>query len=238
MRTSQAKREVKDLLVAGYEHYSREYERQLMDAFLLKGDLPDFKNFSFDQFVLAQQPLRSAKNLIICLVAVICRYAADNGANDRRCYALSDTYINKIEEQNEVSQVYGLVTELLKDYHDLIREGRDKNYSLPVQRAIRQIDTLIYEPCSLAILAREIKLHPTYLSKLFKKEVGENISCFIRNRKMEEAKNLIANSGHSLSEIAEMLGYSSLSYFSKVFHQSAHSSPRNFARAGSNKDLS
>jgi len=235
MRTSQARREVKDLLVAGYEHYSREYERQLLDSFLLKGDLPDLKDFPADQFILAQQPLRSAKNLIICLVAVICRYAADHGADDRRCYALSDTYINKIEEQNEVSQVYDLVTELLKDYRDLIRDGREKNYSLPVQRAIRLIEIHIYGHCSLAIIAREIKLHPTYLSKLFKKEVGENITVFIRDRKMAEAKNLIANTGHSLSEIAEILGYSSLSYFSRVFHQAPRSSPRNSALAGPNQ---
>ena len=137
MQTFSTRREVKDLLMAGYQHYSREEERQLLDAFLLKGEIPDLSGFSSDQFFLAQQPLRSAKNLIICLVAVICRYAADHGANDRRCYALSDTYINKIEEQVNVNQVYGLIMDLLLDYRRLIQEGREKVYSRPIQRAIR-----------------------------------------------------------------------------------------------------
>jgi len=233
MRTSQARREVKELLVAGYEHYSREYERQLLDSFLLKGDIPDLTGFHSEQFVLAPQPLRSAKNLIICLVAVICRYAADHGADDRRCYALSDTYINKIEEQNEISQIYALVMDLLMDYHELIQVGLQRTYSLPIQRAVRLIEAQLYKPCSLARLAREIKLHPTYLSRLFKKEVGKNITLFIRERKMEEAKNLMANTDHTLSEIAEMLGYSSLFYFSRVFRQTTQSSPRDFVRAGS-----
>lgn len=232
MRTSPAKREVKNLLVSGYEHYSRAYERQLLDAFL-KGDLPDLKAFPPDQFVLAAYPLRSAKNLIICLVAIICRYAADNGADDRRCYALSDTYINKIEEQNEVSQVYGLVIDLLMDYRDLIQEGVQETYSLPIQRAIRLIDAHLYEPCSLTVIAREVRLHPTYLSRLFKDEVGENITRYIHSQKMEEAKNLIANTDHSISEIAEMLGYSSLAYFSKVFRTTTQTSPRNFVLNGS-----
>jgi AraC-like DNA-binding protein len=105
---------------------------------------------------------------------------------------------------------------------------------LPIQRAVRLIEAQLYKPCSLALLAREIKLHPTYLSSLFKKEVGKNITLFIRDRKMEEAKNLMATTNHSLSEIAEMLGYSSLFYFSRVFHQATHSSPRDFIRAGSN----
>lgn len=232
MRTSPARREVKNLLVSGYEHYSRAYERQLLDAFL-KGDLPDLKAFPPDQFVLAAYPLRSAKNLIICLVAIICRYAADNGADDRRCYALSDTYINKIEEQNEVSQVYGLVIDLLMDYRDLIQEGVQETYSLPIQRAIRLIDAHLYEPCSLTVIAREVRLHPTYLSRLFKDEVGENITRYIHSQKMEEAKNLIANTDHSISEIAEMLGYSSLAYFSKVFRTTTQTSPRNFVLNGS-----
>jgi AraC-like DNA-binding protein len=235
MRTSPARREVKELLVSGYEHYSREYERQLLDAFLLKGGLPDLQDFPSEQFILAPQPLRSAKNLIICLVAVICRYAADHGADDRRCYALSDTYINKIEEQNEISQVYALVMDLLMDYHELIQVGLQKTYSLPIQRAVRLIDAHLYKPCSLAIIASQLKLHPTYLSRLFKKEVGKNITVFIRDRKMAEAKNLMATTGHSVSEIAEMLGYSSLFYFSRVFHQSTHTCPRDFILAGTDK---
>ncbi len=234
MLTSQIKREVKNLLVAGYEHYSREYERLLLESFLLSGDFPLLTEFSADQFFLTQQPLRSAKNMSICLVAVICRFAADNGADDRRCYALSDTYINIIEDQDEVSEVYTLVTNILTDYRALIQEGREKTYSRPVQRAIRLIDARLYEPCSLAVIAKEIKLHPTYLSRLFKKEVGENMTKFIRDRKMEEAKNLIANTDHSVSEIAEMLGYSSLSYFSKVFRQTTQTSPRDFVLFGSN----
>ena len=235
MQTFSTKREVKDLLKAGYEHYSREEERLLLDSFLLKGDLPDLTDFPPNQFILAQQPLRSAKNLFICLVAVICRYVADHGADDRRCFALSDTYINKIEEQSDVNRVYGLVLDLLMDYRDLIQEGREKMYSQPIQRAIRLIDAHLYEPCSLTLIAGELKLHPTYLSKLFKDEVGKNITLYIREQKMEEAKNLIANTNHSFSEIAEMLGYSSLSYFSKVFQQTTQTSPRHFVLASSKK---
>ena len=228
MRTYSTRREVKDLLMAGYEHYSREEERLLLDAFLLKEEIPDLNGFPADRFFLAQQPLRSAKNLIICLVAIVCRYAADHGANDRRCYALSDTYINKIEDQENVEQVYGLVLELLLDYRHLIQESREEVYSRPIQQAIRLIDTHLYEPCSLSLIAQKLKLHPAYLSKLFKEEVGKNITGFIHERKMEEAQNLMLNTQHSLSEIAEMLGYSSLSYFSKVFQKTKQVSPSQF----------
>lgn len=233
MAKTQAKHALKNLLRAGYAHYSREEERLLLESFLLGGEIPDLTTISLDQFSLAPQPLRSVKNLVICLVAVICRFAADTGADDRRCYALSDTYINIIEEQDQVSKVYALVMNIFIDYRALIREGRTVSYSRPVQRAIRLIDANLYQSCSLDSVATEIQVHPSYLSSLFKKEVGSTITQFIRDRKMEEAKNMMANTNHSISEIAEMLGYNSLSYFSKVFHKTTQMSPRNFLLSNS-----
>lgn len=232
MINAQAKHALKNLLRTGYAHYSRQEERLLLESFLLGGELPDLATISLDQFSLAAQPLRSVKNLGICLVAVICRFAADNGADDRRCYAVSDTYINIIEEQDQVSEVYALVRNIFMDYRALIREGRVVPYSRPVQRAIRLIDAQLYQPCSLASIAKEIQVHPSYLSSLFKKEVGINITQFIRDRKIDEAKKLMANTNHSISAIAEMLGYNSLSYFSKVFQQTTQICPRNFVLVG------
>jgi AraC-like DNA-binding protein len=231
MPTLQAKREMKNILISGYEHYSREEERNLIGK-LLKGDLKILEAYSTTQFVLASQPLRSTKNSLICLVAVTCRYAADIGADDRRCFVLSDYYINEIEKLEEPDQVRILVTDMLTNYHDLVQEGMGKTYSLPVQRVIRYIYKHLYEPCHLETLAQEVELHPTYLSCLFKTEVGMNLTRYVRMQKMEEAKKLLLNTKYSISEIAEMLGYNSLSYFSKVFSAHFNASPRKLALSG------
>lgn len=42
-----------------------------------------------DHFPLARKELRSIKNGLICVVAVICRTTADLGADDEKCYALN-----------------------------------------------------------------------------------------------------------------------------------------------------
>jgi len=86
-----------------------------------------------------------------------------------------------------------------------------------VRRIIRYIYENLYEPCRLETVAEAVKLHPTYLSYLFKSEVGVTLTSYVRSQKMEEAKKLLSNTDYSISQIAEMLGYSSLSYFSKVF---------------------
>ncbi|MDF2589267.1 MAG: hypothetical protein K0S41_3108 [Anaerocolumna sp.] len=68
----------------------------MLTAYLL-GDDSKFIYNSINEYELAIQPLRSIKNNLIC-AAVICRNAADLGADDERCYALSDYYINEMKK--------------------------------------------------------------------------------------------------------------------------------------------
>jgi AraC-like DNA-binding protein len=82
-------------------------------------------------------------------------------------------------------------------------------------------------------VANAVKVHPSYLSSLFRTETGVPMTQYIRDKKMEEARNLLRTSSSSVSEIAEMLGYNSLSYFVKVFHRVNGCSPREYA-AGAN----
>ena len=122
MRNSRSIQAMKNILTSGYEHYSRAEERNLI-SLLLKGESNELEMLDPDQFVLAEQPLRSTKNNIICLAAVLCRYAADIGADDKRCYVLSDYYINEIEKVEEIHSLFALVNDMIVDYRDLVQEG-------------------------------------------------------------------------------------------------------------------
>jgi AraC-like DNA-binding protein len=246
MSRRQAEEAIKKMLMSGYGHYSREEEHKQLMA-VLKGHNPlpddlangDKKQLdkAITQFPLAAQPLRALKNSLICSVAVICRYAADLGADDEKCYALSDYYINEIEEHADMSNWNIFLEQILRHYIDLVRAGKEKRYSLPIQRAIRYIHQHLYGPCRPHEVADAVKLHANYLSTLFKAETGVSLSQFIRDRKMEEAKNLLRSGEYRISEIAEMLGYQTLSYFSKVFHQVHGCSPRHYA-VGMHEEIS
>ncbi len=225
MSKREAENAIKQMLMSGYGHYSRADEHKLITAFL-KGDATGLKENQLDNYPLATQPLRSIKNNLICAVAVMCRYAADLGADDERCYALSDYYINDIEEHVDVHNWNNVILEIARHYTELVRNGREEQYTLPIRRSIRYIHHHLYEPCTLSEVAQAVGLHPNYLSALFKTETGVSMSCYIRELKMSEAKNLLQEKTHSVSEIAEMLGYHSLSYFSKTFHNIYGCSPR------------
>jgi two-component system response regulator YesN len=70
---------------------------------------------------------------------------------------------------------------------------------------------------SLEDAAAHLHLHPSYLSRLFKRETGENFVEYVTRLKMERAKELLEMSGKTVEEIADMLGYDNKNYFGKLF---------------------
>jgi YesN/AraC family two-component response regulator len=141
---------------------------------------------------------------------------------------ISDYYINEIEQNASKDNWKTIYRDVILHYSELVREGREGNYSPQVKRAIRHIRQRLFEPCTLRDLAREIRVTPNYLSSLFKRETGLTLTRYIQNLKIEEAKRMILSREHSLGDIAEMLGFASLSYFSRVFKRLNLYCPREY----------
>jgi YesN/AraC family two-component response regulator len=75
----------------------------------------------------------------------------------------------------------------------------------------------LIEDISLSQLAERAAMNPSYLSVLFKKEVGISISEYIQQAKIDETKSLLTYTDHTLTEIATLLNFHDQSYFTKVF---------------------
>lgn len=66
-------------------------------------------------------------------------------------------------------------------------------------------------------MANLCHLDPSYFSKIFPREVGENFTYYVNRRKVDWAKQMLRETGESVSAIALELGYVDTSYFIKVF---------------------
>ncbi|MDO5125833.1 MAG: helix-turn-helix transcriptional regulator [Ruminococcus sp.] len=78
--------------------------------------------------------------------------------------------------------------------------------------------------------AKYLGLDPTYLSKLFVKEVGKGFRQFIIDTKISTAKNMIMNNKISFSEISLALGFSSQSAFISAFKKNTGTTPGEFRK--------
>ena len=92
----------------------------------------------------------------------------------------------------------------------------------------RYIDYHFKESLTLDQLAEEAHMNKYYLSHAFKREYGVSPINYMISKRLEESKYLLAETDLSLSQIAQLLGFSSLSYFSQVFHRTQGTSPKEY----------
>jgi len=89
----------------------------------------------------------------------------------------------------------------------------------------RYIDLHFKESLTLDQLAEEAHMSKYYLSHAFKREYGVSPINYMTHKRIEESKYLLAETDLSLSQIAHLLGFSSLSYFSQVFRRTQSVTP-------------
>ncbi len=90
------------------------------------------------------------------------------------------------------------------------------------------IDQHYQENLSLEFLADMVHLSSSYLSKLFKKETGQNLSSYIQHVRMEHAKSLLRTTNLKTYEIAEAVGISDPVYFSRIFKKATGYKPKDY----------
>ncbi len=111
-----------------------------------------------------------------------------------------------ITRKNSNSDTVSKIEKLLKEY---FKSEELKNAGLP----------------TVKYLAEKVHLSASYLSDLLKKETGMNAQDHIHYYLIEEAKNILLNTNHSVGEIAFSLGFEYPQYFSKLFKQKTGKTP-------------
>ncbi len=99
-----------------------------------------------------------------------------------------------------------------------------------VQRAKEYILANISNNISVKDVADYVHLSPEYFSKLFKKEIGENVKNYIMRIKVDAAKDLLENPNIPVSIVASELGYSNFSHFTQMFKKLENITPSEYRR--------
>lgn len=203
--------------------------------------LDGFANLSSEEMeagLLARNSaLRNEKNLSISGITLMTRAAIEGGLLPEIAYALSDLYIQQLEELPERNAVIHLRKKAMHDFTSRVEQIKFQQYSPKVNQCIRYIDNHIYEPITLATLAQLVHLNGSYLSHIFKRDTGFSLQAFIQKRKIEEAKQLIQYSSYSLAEIGSLLQFSDQSYFTKVFKKYTKITPSQYEIMLANQSL-
>lgn len=94
-----------------------------------------------------------------------------------------------------------------------------------VYPAVVYIDNHPKEMVTMQAMADLCHLSPSYFSRVFSRDVGENFINYTNRQKVKLAKKLLRETNQSVSQIAGELGYQDTSHFIKIFKRFEGTTP-------------
>ncbi|MEK3889345.1 helix-turn-helix transcriptional regulator [Bacillus sp. FSL K6-3431] len=217
---------LRDILLDAIEHGDIDAVNQSMSKM---GEI--MSDDSFD--LLKRSPgnkLRSYKNFMLSHNTLYGHYAGKGGLSAVQSHYMTEKYAILIEHSDTISQLEQIHMNLLNDYSDpTIRFKYNENATIVV-KAENYIAMNFAEDISIEDIAQKIHVHPSHLMRSFKKEKGITISHFRNQRRIKEAKELLAYSSLSMTDIAFIVGFTSSQYFSRIFKKEEGMTPIEFKR--------
>ncbi|MCF7838421.1 MAG: helix-turn-helix domain-containing protein [Candidatus Marinimicrobia bacterium] len=97
-----------------------------------------------------------------------------------------------------------------------------------VRHALQILETERCWTLTQGAMARRVHVSVAHFSRLFKRVVGSTYSDYLTGLRMRAAENLLHQTQLGVNEIAQQLGYSRHSYFTRRFRALTHMSPSDY----------
>jgi AraC-like DNA-binding protein len=134
---------------------------------------------------------------------------------------------------NKTSRGRALFMEILY----LLTQWKTENYIYDNIQKVEQVINYMMEyytqPIKLKELADVISVSPSYIGSIFKSVTGKSPITYLIEIRLHKAKELLLD-GHSVSDVAEEVGFNDLFYFSKCFKKFENLSPLQFKQIANN----
>lgn len=159
-------------------------------------------------------------------------------------YGVTRQYLNIIYSQEPVTAA--LLPEKYESFRSLLRGSSDFECSIilredsaqanmrteqgslkrEIAMVIKYITENMDKDLSLIMLADVVYLNPSYLSHLFKQQLGTTISEYIKEARLARCKKMLADPRYHIHEVAKAVGYDNASYFTRFFKKMTGMTPQ------------
>ena len=131
-----------------------------------------------------------------------------------------------VSESRSMDELLDFLDQIFKPFASgLPRPG---SYSEPIREAVAYMKAHYAEKITLSMVAGKVSFNPEYFSRMFMKETGLNFVTYLNNLRMRQAVELLEWTNKKIYEIAEEVGYSSVSYFSTAFKKTFGQTPNEY----------
>ena len=149
--------------------------------------------------------------------------STENGISNR--FFDHNPHATPLNEQIVRNTLELLVLSLLADQIDTYMQRKQHQQLIDNIKAF--IRANLSTKLSLAIIAKEVSYSVSSIKRIFREFEGCSIHDYVHNQRIDYAKELL-RSDLSITQIATMVGFGTISYFTSVFTQATGLSPKEY----------
>lgn len=165
------------------------------------------------------------------LLIDICMASVHVINNNNLSYELitdSDKIYNNIYMRRNIKESYLYIKQYILNIYNKLHSQGNKKYSNTVNAAIEYLNENYSSKISLKDVADFINVSPEHLSRLIKKETGENFTDILSNIRVKYAMKLLQDTNIRVNEIGDKVGLSNYAYFYQLFKKATGHSPKDY----------
>ncbi len=140
-------------------------------------------------------------------------------------------YLLKPIEQDKLNSVLERLLVNDKELPDSAESVVEEINPSTIKMILQEMKKNYAEKITLTYLSEKYGISRSHLSGLIKEELHLSFSDYIASKRIQKAKELLADKSLSIEEIAEQVGYSDYFYFTKVFKKNCGISPSKYRKS-------
>lgn len=180
-----------------------------------------YKSYFYYQYTLSPQQNTSYKSIYIDNIRVLL-------AKMFISYLKGNDELALLEINHSLSEVLLILATYFKEKASIPK--KNATYSKRIEHAIAFLEENYNQSISLQKIAKKEHVSFSYLSRLFKKEVGTNYIQYLKQLRFEHATYDLINSAKPIYQIAQEHGFSSTRQFITLFKEHNGKTPSQYRK--------
>ena len=170
----------------------------------------------------------TVKARLIEMLVVLSRAAIEAGAGIEEILLFNEGNIKQIEKLSSVDELSLWITVIMHRFIQYSFDFSRVKHSDVLYKIMQYVKANYNKKITLDDIAAHVYLSRSYISSMFKEQMGEGLFAYVNRVRVEKSKILLQNASVSLADVGGMCGFDDQSYFTKVFKSIVGVSPKKY----------
>lgn len=179
-------------------------------------------------FFTGKADLSTIKARLIEMLVLLSRSAIDAGAGIQEILLFNEGNIKQIEEISSIEDMSAWITVIMHRFIHYSFDFSSVKHSDIMYKIMQYVKANYDKKITLDDIAGHVYLSRSYVSSMFKEEMGEGLFTYVNRVRVEKSKVLLLNESVSLVNVGGLCGFEDQSYFTKVFKSIVGVSPKKY----------